>query len=54
MDTLEEHCALPRLAGLLQEGGIDVNVRFWEYSVVQPLLLGGERMAYLDDWGDPP
>jgi len=53
MDTLEEHRALAEaVAGLLQEGGIDVNVRFWEYSVVQPLLLGGERMAYLDDWGD--
>jgi peptide/nickel transport system substrate-binding protein len=32
--------------------GLDANVRFWEYSVIQPQLLAGERMAYLDDWGD--
>jgi peptide/nickel transport system substrate-binding protein len=32
--------------------GIDANVRFWEYSVIQPQLLAGERQAYLDDWGD--
>lgn len=53
IDTLEEHRSLAEaVANLLQEAGIDASVRFWEYSVVQPMLLAGERQAYLDDWGD--
>jgi peptide/nickel transport system substrate-binding protein len=53
IDTLEEHRALAEaVATILQDVGIDASVRFWEYSVVQPQLLAGDRMAYLDDWGD--
>lgn len=53
IDTLEEHRALAEaVANLFQEAGIDAQVRFWEFSVVQPMLLAGERQAYLDDWGD--
>ncbi len=53
IDTLEEHRALAEaVANLYQEVGIDASVRFWEYSVVRPQLLAGERQAYLDDWGD--
>ncbi len=53
IDTLEEHRGLAEaVANLFQEAGIDASVRFWEYSVVQPMLLAGERQAYLDDWGD--
>lgn len=53
IDTLEEFRTLAEaLAGLLQEIGVDANVRFWEYSVIRPQLLAGERMAYIDDWGD--
>jgi peptide/nickel transport system substrate-binding protein len=53
IDTLEEWRDLAEaVAAQLQEIGLDANVRFWEYSVVQPQLLAGERMAYLDDWGD--
>lgn len=53
LDTLEEFRSLSEaVAGMLQDLGIDANVRFWEYSVVRPQLLAGERMAYLDDWGD--
>lgn len=53
LDTLEEHRGLAEaVANLLQDAGIDASVRFWEYSVVQPQLLAGERQAYLDDWGD--
>jgi peptide/nickel transport system substrate-binding protein len=53
IDTLEEHRALAEaVANLFQEAGIDAGVRFWEYSVVRPMLLAGERQAYLDDWGD--
>lgn len=53
IDTLEEHRGLAEaVANLFQGIGIDANVRFWEFSVVQPMLLAGERQAYLDDWGD--
>jgi peptide/nickel transport system substrate-binding protein len=53
LDTLELFRQLAEaVADQLRAIGIDVSVRFWEYSVVQPMLLAGERMAYLDDWGD--
>jgi len=53
IDTLEEHRGLAEaVASLFQEAGIDASVRFWEYRVVRPLLLAGERQSYLDDWGD--
>lgn len=53
IDTLEEHRNLAEgVANLLQDAGIDASVRFWEYSVVKPMLVAGERQAYLDDWGD--
>jgi peptide/nickel transport system substrate-binding protein len=53
IDTLEEFRTLAEaVANMFQEIGIDANVRFWEYSVIQPQLLAGERQSYLDDWGD--
>lgn len=53
IDTLDQHRELAEaLASILQDIGIDANVRFWEYGVIQPQLAAGERMAYLDDWGD--
>jgi peptide/nickel transport system substrate-binding protein len=53
VDSLDEHRALAEaVVAQLQEAGIDASLRLWEYSVVRPLLLGGERSAYLDDWGD--
>jgi peptide/nickel transport system substrate-binding protein len=53
IDTLEDWRPLAEaVAGQFREIGIDASVRFWEYSVVQPMLQAGERMAYLDDWGD--
>ena len=53
LDTLEEHRALAEaVADQFRAIGIDASVRFWEYSVVSPQLLAGERLAYLDDWGD--
>ncbi len=53
VDSLDEHRSLAEaVVGLLQEAGIDVSLRLWEYSVVSPLLKAGERSAYLDDWGD--
>lgn len=53
IDSLEEHRQLAEaVVSQLQEAGIDASLRLWEYSVVKPLLQGGERSAYLDDWGD--
>lgn len=40
------------VASQLRDIGIDASVRIWEYSVVQPMLLAGERQAYMGDWGD--
>jgi peptide/nickel transport system substrate-binding protein len=40
------------IAGQLRDVGIDASVRIWEYSVVLPMLLAGERQAYVGDWGD--
>ncbi len=53
IDTLEEWRPLAEaVADMYRAIGIDSSVRFWEYSVVKPQLQAGERMAYLDDWGD--
>jgi peptide/nickel transport system substrate-binding protein len=53
IDTLEEWRPLAEaVADMYRAIGLDANVRFWEYSVIQPQLLAGERQAYLDDWGD--
>ena len=53
IDTTEEFRVLTEaLAAQFRAIGIDASVRFWEYSVVKPMLIARERMAYLDDWGD--
>jgi peptide/nickel transport system substrate-binding protein len=53
IDTLEEFRALAEaVADQFRGIGIDASIRFWEYGVVRPQLLAGERLAYLDDWGD--
>lgn len=53
LDTLEEWRPLAEaVAGLLSEVGIDASVRFWDAAVIKEQLLAGERLAYLDDWGD--
>jgi peptide/nickel transport system substrate-binding protein len=40
------------VADQMREIGIDAGIRLWDYSVLQPMLLAGERMAFLEDWGD--
>jgi peptide/nickel transport system substrate-binding protein len=40
------------IAGQLRDVGIEASVHIWEYSVVRPQLLAGERQAYVGDWGD--
>jgi peptide/nickel transport system substrate-binding protein len=53
VDTLEEWRPLAEaVADQLRAIGIDGSVRFWDKSVVKPMLLAGERAAFLDDWGD--
>jgi peptide/nickel transport system substrate-binding protein len=53
IDTIEDWRPLAEaVADQFRAIGIDAGVRFWEYSVVKPLLQAGERMSYLDDWGD--
>jgi peptide/nickel transport system substrate-binding protein len=53
VDTIEDWRPLAEaVADQFRAIGADAGVRFWEYSVVKPMLLGGERAAYLDDWGD--
>jgi len=53
VDTLEPWRPLAEaVADQFRAIGIDAAVRFWEYSVVKPMLQAGERQAYLDDWGD--
>lgn len=53
IDTQETTRTLAEaVAGQLRAIGIDAAVRVWEYSVLQPQLLAGERQAYIGDWGD--
>jgi peptide/nickel transport system substrate-binding protein len=53
IDTLEQWRPLAEaVADQFRAIGIEAGVRFWEYSVVKPMLQAGERQAYLDDWGD--
>jgi peptide/nickel transport system substrate-binding protein len=53
IDTMEPWRPLAEaVADQFRAIGIDASVRFWEYSVVKPMLQAGERQAYLDDWGD--
>ncbi len=40
------------IAGQLLEIGIDASVRVWDYSILKPLLLDGERTAYIGSWGN--
>jgi peptide/nickel transport system substrate-binding protein len=53
LDTLPDWLPLAEeVATQLQEIGLDVSVRTWEFSIIKPDLLAGRRRAYLDDWGD--
>jgi peptide/nickel transport system substrate-binding protein len=53
MDTLQEWLPLAEaVADQLGEIGVRANVRTWEPGSIKPRLLAGERLAYLDDWGD--
>jgi peptide/nickel transport system substrate-binding protein len=53
IDTLAEWMPVAEMvADQLRDLGIRVSVRKWEREVIQPQLAAGERMAYLDGWGD--
>jgi peptide/nickel transport system substrate-binding protein len=53
IDTLEEWRSLAEaVADMYRAIGIDASVRIWEKGVIKPMLTAGERLAFLDDWGD--
>ncbi len=53
IDTLERWRPLAEnIAEQLQRIGIRTTIRYWERSVILPYLLAGERMAFLEGWGD--
>ncbi len=53
IDTIDTTRPLAEaLATLYRDIGLDASVRVWEYNVVRPKLLAGERQAYVGDWGD--
>jgi peptide/nickel transport system substrate-binding protein len=53
LDTLQEWLPLAEaVADQLQRIGVRANVRTWDQSIIRPQLLDGQRLAYLDDWGD--
>jgi peptide/nickel transport system substrate-binding protein len=53
IDTLAEWRPLAEaVAGQFEAIGIDASIRIWELGVIRPQLLAGDRMAYLEDWGD--
>ena len=53
IDTIDSIRSLAEaLSTMFRDIGIDARVRIWEYNVVRPRLLAGERQAYVGDWGD--
>ena len=39
------------IAAQLNQVGINAQVRVWQTSVLQPQIIGGQRAAYMTDWG---
>jgi peptide/nickel transport system substrate-binding protein len=53
IDTIDSIRSLAEaLSTMFRDIGIDARVRIWEYNVIRPRLLAGERQAYVGDWGD--
>jgi peptide/nickel transport system substrate-binding protein len=53
IDTIDSIRPLAEaLSTMFRDIGIDARVRIWEYGVVRPRLLAGERQAFVGDWGD--
>ncbi len=53
MDTLAVQRTLAEATvDQLRAIGLDASIRFWDYAVLKPMLFAGERMAFLEDWGD--
>jgi peptide/nickel transport system substrate-binding protein len=53
LDTLPDWYPLAQaVAEQWQKIGVDAVVRTWDSGIIRPELLAGERLAYLDDWGD--
>ncbi len=53
IDTLAEwHPLAKEVANHFEQIGIVTSIRIWELNVIRPQFLAGERMAFLEDWGD--
>jgi peptide/nickel transport system substrate-binding protein len=53
IDTIDATRPLAEaVSSMFRDIGIDASVRVWEYNVIRPKLLAGERQAYVGDWGD--
>lgn len=53
MDTISTIRPLAEaISAMLLDVGVNSSVRVWEYGVITPQLLAGERQAFVGDWGD--
>jgi peptide/nickel transport system substrate-binding protein len=53
LDTLSEWLPVAEaVADQLASIGVEVDIRLWDQDVIEPLLLAGERSAFLGGWGD--
>jgi peptide/nickel transport system substrate-binding protein len=53
VDTVADwHLLAEEVAGQLGAIGIDADVRIWDLNIIRAQMLAGERMAFLEDWGD--
>ncbi len=53
IDTLSDWRPLAEAAALqFKTIGIDVDVLVWELGIIRSEMRSGERMAFLEDWGD--
>jgi len=53
LDTLPDWYPLAQaVTDQLLKIGVEAVVRTWDSGIIRPELLAGERLAYLDDWGD--
>jgi len=53
VDTVADwHLLAEEVAGQFEVIGIDANVRIWDLNIIRAQMLAGERMAFLEDWGD--
>lgn len=53
VDTVADwHLLAEEVASQFEAIGIDTDVRIWDLNIIRAQMLAGERMAFLEDWGD--